>query len=659
MRWDGFFSDEPGAITQALSSLTLELTAISQGEVKSPAIYSHAGSFDRAGVASEPIFGAEPSERERRWGHILLGAPCLHPLLVPLVAELLGTRPEVVFAVARGEAWWHAGEIFLPPESQPRLEPGIPIWEWEPGAVEELDPGLKELYRINTQLRRLGSLPRWAEAHFGTEAAWFDEALGGTGPSGLRAALGAVTGERLAAFEQRFGIAPRWLVTELLPVPPPGQRPFVSRPGGFQHPGPTNAAFAHLLFLNEVFAQTLKYEGQGLTARGIERSLQLAFEEVIYRMVGPLPKWLQPEIVHEVEVETDGEPPQVEELPNQEYIDEPDRSFLRQSVALVFAGDGDSALLQLPSSTFPLRLTNGSVDEPTITAGLQLLHLDPHASHAVFVDPSRVGLHVLELAARRWCHDRPEVFSPNLLRATKRWSGRGLVVSACGRFYMETIYVPHSMYGSDGWVVRSLDGEPVFEPGGERADDPLAWLSEAGTLRVFDDPHVAEYACRPDTGTSAEALVLADSGEFLTLVDNVLVRGRTSVCGFAFEIQAAAFDPTGTRLLLAGSKALTLLDVQPEQPRVLGSFGLLPLLDQMATTRWRGSTRALASALCRFGSLPKLAERDISELAELTMLDASRELRPIGTAEATRISRMARGVRTRSQPLRLPFTEPR
>jgi hypothetical protein len=646
MSWEGFFSEDPEAIVRALRSLSTQLTEISHGEVTDAAILSHGSSPHRAGIVSEAIFGPrqEPGERDRRWGHIALVAPCLHPRLVPLAAELLGNSQEAVLAVARGEAWSHAGEIFLPPESEPKLERGVPIWEWEPSAVEELEPGIKELYRVNTQIRRLGALPKWAEEHFGTEAAWFEEALGGTGPLGLRAALATLPSDRAAAFEARFGIAPTLLVTDCLPVPPPGARPFSSRPGGFEHPGPTNAAFAHLVFLNQQLAQGREYETSVLTLRELERCVQLAFEEVVLRMSGQVPKSeapMRPDIA--------GKPSFLERFSNHDFSEEPDCHWFRKSLAVTF--DGSSALVQLPTATFPVDLAGGKVGEPTRSVGLRLLASS--GSHAVFVDPVQTALHVLDVARGSWCEARPEALSADLLAATKRWTHAGLIVSACGRFYMDTIYIPHSVYGSDGFVVRSLDGEPVFEPGGVSGDGPLSWFRDDGVVRVFDDPYEAFEACHPQSGVSGEALVLSESGDFLTLIDNVLTRGSEAICGLAFEIHAAAFDPTGSRLLLCGTKALTLLDVR-QQPRLIGSFSLLPLLDQMATTRWRGSTRALSSALCRYGWLSKIAERELSELKDLTAMDESWELQPLGAPEATRILRMARGVRARNEPLVLP-----
>lgn len=87
-RLDGFFQEtSPDAVRAALSSLLDEAASPgdrSHGEVRSGTSTYHAGGCRyvvRAGLACEAIFGPSASG-ERRFGHIALAGPVLHPALI-------------------------------------------------------------------------------------------------------------------------------------------------------------------------------------------------------------------------------------------------------------------------------------------------------------------------------------------------------------------------------------------------------------------------------------------------------------------------------------------------------------------------------------------------------------------------------------------------
>ncbi len=595
MNGEGFTSDDVSRIVASARAFADPARSPSAGVVTSGSIFSHGLVPDREGIASQVIFGplSEPEARARRSGHVALASACLHPRLVPLVAEVLEASREAVLAVARCEAWWHAGEIYGPPGATLGPSPGAALWEWEPPAVEALDPGLRELHRINTQLRRLGSLPAWAEGHFGDEARWYDEALAGSGSSGLCAALDAVSPERAAAFEARHGLRPSELMVRVLPVPPPALRPFVRGPGGMEHPGPINVAFAKVVYVSQTLARSRELDVGTLALLELGRFLQLAFERLVHAHdASPtLPEWIARErlaLVPSIE-----SPRATRELSEADVFPDPDRSKLRRVVglSLASASPGGDALVSLPTATFPLRLRDGQLGKPMI--------------------PVR--------------------------------SRRDQIVSACGRFVMVRLGGLESTHLSDGWVVRALDGTAIFEPELDASGLPLSWMTSEAKVRIVADEFDASEM-QSSLASTAAALVLAEDGSFLTLAGHVLLRGSDPVIGFAFSVDAGAFDPTGQTLLVASNTILMQLDVRGA-PRVLGRFALGPLLDQMVSARYRGSIPALAAALSAYGTLADIAKRDVAELAALTALDEGGETSPVDAREAKRILEMARRLR--------------
>lgn len=673
-----FYGFESGAVVTAALAFADASRTPSHGEVKRNELLSTDGTPARDGALSEKIFGplerlrcrcgatrgetsvdvvcprcgvlcGDPSERARRWGHVALAAPVLHPVVVPLIATLLRASEDSVLAVARHEAWWHDGDIFSPPGYTPAKAPGVPIWDWEPQAVNDLEPDLRELYRVNQALRRLGALPAWAEEHFSDEAAWYDEALAGCGVAGLRAALDAIDPDRAAAFERTHGFAPRDLLFSQLPIAPPDARPFVLRPGGLADPGPINRAIAKLVWKNRMLLQLHEAEADVLSSRTLERLLQLAFEELVARARGEAAAGLAP---RGVETLAPIRAPEPEERLTYEFLEDAKPVLLRKVVSLALAAD--VAMVGLPAATFFVHLDSGLVELTATSPTLHLVGADALASHAVFLHPTHSSMHVFDIAGRRWCTERPaflryalERVNEGEVRVIDVASGSATTVhahrfvpSACGRLYLSYIDQTESLTGETSFRIATVDGEPVFEPAG----GTLTVLREDGTLRSYEDDSDVYAACAAADGLEAAAVVLSDSDELLTFAGGTFWRGARAVFAVSFQIVACAFDTLGQRLLCATPKRLLLFDVRTDAPTLVASYELKPLFEQMATSRTQCSFHALSAVLAKHGTLAAVAKRSAAELATIPMRDEHWDQAPVPLEEARKIVQMAKRV---------------
>ena len=83
-------------------------------------------------------------------------------------------------------------------------------------------------------------------------------------------------------------------MVRVLPVPPPVLRPFVRGPGGMEHPGPVNAAFAKVVYLSQALAQSRELDAGTLALLELERHLQLALERLVHARdgAGTLREWI-------------------------------------------------------------------------------------------------------------------------------------------------------------------------------------------------------------------------------------------------------------------------------------------------------------------------------------------------------------------------------
>jgi hypothetical protein len=582
---------------------------------------------ERCGVGCLPR-----SARAERWGHVEVPWGFVHPALAPVIGEVLGCTADDVLSVARYEAWLADGAVHRPPGAkyQSGSDRGA-FWDVEPEHASALDPAERQLLEVNTALRRLGSLPAWAEARYGDEEPWFTHALAGSGPEAIQGALASLepsVGDRFAA---TYGVRPSTLILARFPVPPPDLRPLEPRAGGIDQPGPDNLALGTLIAKAKLAREQPGAE-RSIISLTLRRDVQRAAERAA-RSFGGDPAAAEPRRVAESVPALHGVPPT-----DPGYLIPRRRSLLGMVTGLAFVDD-ETLLLGLPYATFWIEITSGRICAVWRSTRMRLLGA-ANKRYAFYscLDADHVHFAAFDLETMQWSTEAPSdlLAVPALAddrsaivlvgTADRRmvdvgWSP-GIVLSSCGQYAWNT-------------NVHRLSGELELEPwwDGYSFDVPLV-LRNDGTFssdgEESDDDHSHE----------ARALALSKGGWWL--VDQGLVfRGLDPVLRLELPSRAAAFDGSG-RLAIATDQWLALVDV--EARRVVTRWSLRRLRRELAQPRREVdvSVVALHAALCAHGTLPEVAAVDPRALARLDVAGPCNDTKPMGKKRGERVSAVAR-----------------
>ncbi|NUP11804.1 MAG: hypothetical protein HOW73_37630 [Polyangiaceae bacterium] len=587
---------------------------------------------ERCGVACLPA-----ASRGERWGHVAVPFGFIHPALAPTIGVLLGCSAADVLAVARCEAWWTGDAVCYPAGTAPSAAgPRSAIWEIEPEESLTADPAERRLLEVNTALRRLGSLPAWAEEQYGAEESWFEAAARACGPAVIARALASLDAERRARFDAEHGAPPEALLLRRFPVPPPDLRPLEPRPGGIDQPGPDGIALGRLVARVNV-ARDYQGEDTSVPVLEVRRRVQVAAERAALAFAGVATDPDEAGIVSELGPMHG--PPSIDPgYPVPEY-----RSQLAAVTGLAFVDD-DTLLVDLPYATVRLALRSGRIRDVWRSARLRLLSTDTAGKYAFYAAPhaDRACFAAIDLRSMTWLEQvppqlgvvpaldasAPEVVLVNTstLRAhpTGGWSDR-FALSPCGRFTWAT-------------NIQRITGELELEPwwDGYGLEAPLA-LRDDGTLGPPDEDNDGA-----DWDSSARALTLC--GDRWKLVDaGYVFRGLQPILRLELTARAAAFDRAG-RLAVATDHWVALVDL--DEPRVLTRWSLRRLRRMLALPH-RGMEvpfGALHAALCSYGTLPEVAAFDTATLAALDTAMFGGGV-PMGEADAERVLACARGKR--------------
>ncbi|WAS92942.1 hypothetical protein [Nannocystis punicea] len=585
------------------------------------------------GLWSEPYFGPVEARDPAAWGVIELPRPVVHPGLVPAIAGVLGLRASEVWAVAEVRAWIDAeGRVRTPP-GHPGVDGPYDTWlhEWPP-------------HRFNEAMFRLEAegdptygtrLAQWyaekgidAEAVVRDDESWRDEANANTGPAGLLGRLSARLGEEAAGR----------LFVRHVPVPPVPERPLERRPGGVFVAGARSGSLAALID-EAVYMQRMIEASPGLIG---EHYHLLLVQRALRSVLAAWGAAEAPETFAAALPEAGG-PTEVPLWPLPETHAE-----LATPRTLAFVGPG-RAVLDLRTASFEVDLTTGALARWWPSAGLTLMTwLEGHLIY--FGGPA---VSCFELARGRWTRgalpacvpytfEEVEKLTFVIETATRRRHRLTVVaetvdlrVSPCARY--------RASRAGEGAVFR-FDGEPQLPLELESESAPVMWPE--GQLR---EPSERESSRLEETAwcdAGLHALVLCEARDaFRRVQDGGVVEGTRVLFRVPFAISAAAFDPAGGEVLLAGEAELWHVALDPE-PRLLTRFDLRPLRAMMLGPEGRARPRAdaLNAALCRHGTLLGVGDVDEAELARLDTASTFDEAKPLGLRRARTLAAHAQQV---------------
>lgn len=603
----------------------------------------------RAGLWSEPFFGPIEARDPAAWGVIELPVAVVHPGLVPAIAAALGLREVEVRAVAAMTAWLDAeGRVRTPP-GHPGVDSGLDTWlhAWPP------DPPDRELRRLEAACDP-GYADRLVEVYaaLGIDAevverddeSWQDEAYANTGPAALAAALAARVGPEAAA---------RLLVGRV-PVPPVVERPLERRPGGVLVAGARSGSLAELLRAAVRLGRLIELHAPPIIEHHDTLVVQRALQAV-------LAAWDASEAPAPT---CDRELPAAARGPNEAPVWPVPETHAQLATprGLAFVA-ADRAVLATSTASFEVDLKTGALPRWWPSAGLSLMTcLEGNVLYA-----AGWQFACYELARGRWCSGALPACVPFVFEelqeasfAIETATGRRHRLDALGDYPVELRVTPCARYlaardkHGDGAVYR-FDGELQLPLDLYSQHVPAMWPE--GQLRDATEDESDRLDDTAWAETGLEALVLCEARDAWRRVqDGGVVEATTMLFRVPFAISAAAFDASGSEVLLAGEAELWHVALDPE-PRLLARFDLQPLRAMLLGPEGRSRPRAdaLNAALCRHGTLVGVGDVDESELARLNTASTFDEAKPLGLRRARTLAAHAQGVkRARKLPRLYP-----